>query len=119
MSEYAGRTLNASGDVADIFIDPDHPFAKRAKLALSATSIDDFKKSLRSLTQVSGMSAMAKPLLIAELVDFVETNPDIRQGKPFYCKLMCELTWLYVPLDEFERPMFYFACQACRRKVVE
>jgi len=32
VSEYSGRTLNASGDIKDIFIDFDHPRAKQVSL---------------------------------------------------------------------------------------
>ena len=33
-----------------------------------------------------------------------------------YCKIVCELTWLYIP-ESPERMMFYLACQHCRKKV--
>lgn len=118
VSDYAGRSLNASGDVADIYIELDHPMSKRAKLALGNTAIDELKSNLRSLTTETG-SGTSKVYLIEQLMSFAEKDPDIQSGKPFYCRLICEMTWLYIPLDVFERPMFYFACTACKRKVTE
>ena len=76
ISDYAGRSLNASGEVSDIFMELDHPLAKRAKLALGSTTIDDLKRNLRSLTKDTG-SGSGKLWLVEELMDFAEKDPDI------------------------------------------
>ena len=62
------------------------------------------------MTKETGSSGTGKAWLVDSLMNFAEKDPDIQSGKPFYCRLICEVTWLYIPLDEFERPMFYLAC---------
>ena len=58
--------------------------------------------------------------MIADLVNLSEHDADVvGKGKPFYCQLMCEVAWIFLPLDVFSTPMFYLACQSCRRKVVD
>ena len=40
-------------------------------------------------------------------------------GEPFYCGISGVLTWITIPLDVMDRPMYYLACQICKRKVVD
>ena len=74
---------------------------------------------MRLLTIEQANKGSKNPTLIKELVSYAEADPEVQNGKPFYCQLLCEVTWIYVPLDQFEKPMFYLACQICKRKVVD
>lgn len=39
-------------------------------------------------------------------------------GKPFYCNLNCDLSWVFVP-EGSDRQMFYQACEVCKKKVMD
>ena len=116
VSDYSGRSLSASGDIGDIFLDPGHPRAKKVtQWSSKCPSTDILRKDIRSLTTVSSSNRL---WLIEELVSHAENDPEIQSGKPLYAKVNCELTWIYIPLDPLDKPMFYLACQVCRRKLV-
>ncbi len=57
-------------------------------------------------------------LLIAQLKEMSESDSEIMGGKPFYCNLNVDLTWIFVP-ENTDRQMFYLACEVCRKKVLE
>ena len=39
-------------------------------------------------------------------------------GKPYYCNLNCDLSWVFVP-ENADRQMFYLACEVCKKKVIQ
>lgn len=56
-------------------------------------------------------------MLIAQLKQHVESSADVITGKPYYCNLNCDLSWIFVP-ESTERQMFYLACEVCKKKVI-
>lgn len=57
-------------------------------------------------------------LLIAQLQKHVAEDNEVMGGKPFYCNLNCDLSWVFVP-ESSDRQMFYKACEVCKKKVIE
>ena len=51
------------------------------------------------------------------LKDHVESSAEVMGGKPYYCNLNCDLSWVFVP-ESSERQMFYLACESCKKKVM-
>ena len=72
---------------------------------------------MRSLTQ-SSANLSSKILLLEEMEKFVSQDTGVLSGKAFFCTVICELTWVFIP-DTIEKQMFYLACQICKKKVNE
>ena len=50
----------------------------------------ELKSTMRSLT-TNENSASSKVMLIADLEEFAENDPEVKAGRPLYVKLICEL----------------------------
>lgn len=50
--------------------------------------------------------------------DHAEKDADVQNGKPFYCNINCDLSWVFVP-ENTDRQMFYMACESCKKKVIQ
>ena len=75
-------------------------------------------RSLGDQQQEGGKKASKTPtLLIAQLKKHIEEDTDAMGGKPFYCNLNCDLSWVFVP-EGTDRQMFYNACEVCKKKVI-
>ena len=110
VSNYSGRSLNASGNAEDITLEPEHTRADEIRRWAGGSTAQELKREMRRLTNISGGSGSDNLILIEEMQTFAEKDPSVLEGKPFYCKLVGELQWIYVAEDPFTRPMFYLAC---------
>lgn len=124
VSDFNGKSLNASSDAADIFVgNIRHRRAHELTEWLSSTTMGSLRSEMRSLGDQGNGEAGSKrtsntpTLLIAQLQKMVEEDSDIQGGKPFYCNLNCDLSWIFVP-EGGDRQMFYLACEACKKKVI-
>ena len=119
MSNYSGRSLNASGNVEDITLEPEHNRAEEIRRWAGGSTAQELKSDMRRLTTLTGGSGSDNLILIEEMQSFAEKDRSILDGKPFYCKVIGELQWIFVAEDPFTRPMFYLACKECRKKVFD
>ena len=89
---------------------------------MSSNTMGELRGEMRSLgdqQQEGGKKASKTPtLLIAQLKKHIEEDTDAMGGKPFYCNLNCDLSWVFVP-EGTDRQMFYNACEVCKKKVIQ
>ena len=103
VSDYNGKSLNASSHGEDIFIGSiRHQRAEELKRWMSGQTMSAVRSEMRSLgEQPSGdgqrQASKTPTLLIAQIEDRVNNDADIRGGKPLYCNLHCNLSWVFVP----------------------
>ena len=114
VSEFKGKSLNASNDAADIVINPRHPRAAALKKWHDGAT----KSAVRSLSNTGAGRPDDVSMTLAGLQAHCSKDLEVQNGKPFYCKVHCELAWILVPQDK-ERQMFYLACPACKKKVID
>ena len=74
---------------------------------------------MRGLTVDSGPTSGDRTMLIQEMQQFCDSDEEIQSGKPFYCAIYGELTWVFVQDSPERRPMFYLACPTCKKKVID
>ena len=119
VSEYNGRSLNASSDVEDVFFSPKHPRTLELQKITQKKSTQTLRSEMRSLGGDPGMSNSRTPtLLIQELTQFCEQDSEVLSGKPFYANLMCDIGYVFTPKD-LDRKMYYLACPKCKKKVFD
>lgn len=112
VSDFNGKSLNASSHGEDIFIGSvRHPRADELKQWMAGTTMGDLRGEMRSLGEnqagEGGKRVSKTPtLLIAQLEKHVQEDDEVRGGKPFYCNLNADLSWVFVP-ENTERQMFY------------
>ena len=117
VSEYQGRSLNASGDPRDITINPRHSRALELQKWQKGSTVSKLKSDMRSLGG-EGPVSKRPSMLIEEVTKHCLESDEVMNGKPFYAEVHCEIQIIYVP-DNADRQMFYLACQNCKRKVVD
>lgn len=72
------------------------------------------------MRSLSAAGRNSEPILVSQMIEQSESSQDVlKEGKAFYCQLVCYLTWIHIPADAMSRPMFYLACQVCKRKVFQ
>ena len=72
------------------------------------------------MRSLSAAGRNSEPILVSQMIEQSESSQDVlKEGKAFYCQLVCHLTWIHIPADAMSRPMFYLACQVCKRKVFQ
>ena len=118
VSDYSGKSLNASWDPRDIKRDLRHPRATELTRWQKNQTPSKMRRSMRALTGEVN-AGRDNFMLIAELQQFCEHNQDVLEGKPFYCNIYADLTWVFVQDSPERRPMFYLACPDCRKKVID
>ena len=67
MSNYSGRSLNASGNVEDITLEPEHTRAEEIRRWAGGSTAQELKRDMRRLTTLSGGSGSDNLLLIEEM----------------------------------------------------
>ena len=88
------------------------------KFAQKSTT-SKMKQEMRTLSQNDGgVSARTPTLLVEELTQFCAQDPEVQMGKPFYANLICDIAFIFTPRD-LDRNMFYLACPACKKKVLD
>ena len=123
VSDFRGKSLNASSDGADIFIGSvRHPRAEELTRWMSGTTMGSLRGEMRSLGENPAgeggkRSSKTPTLLIAQLEKHCQEDNEILGGKPFYCNLNGDLSWVFVP-ESPDRKMFYQACEVCKKKVI-
>lgn len=117
VSDYNGKTLNASNDPRDVAISPKHKRATELQKWQAGSTASKLKTELRSLgMQQEGAQRSSTPtMLLEELAQHVAADSEVQNGKAFYCKLNVTLMHIFVP--ENDRLMYYLACPTCKRKV--
>ena len=65
VSDYSGRSLNASGELGDIFLEPDNKRAGEIKRWAGGSSASELKNAMRSLTTNDRQSS--RTMLMAEM----------------------------------------------------
>lgn len=125
VSDYNGKSLNASSHPEDIFLNIRHKRADELTSWVDSSSMNDIKGRMSSLAEnayggeAGDKKASKTPtLLIKQLQELVEADEQVMGGKPFYANVNCDLTWIFVP-DNTERQMFYLACEQCKKKVTK
>lgn len=126
VSDYNGKSLNASSHPEDIFPNIRHKRADELNRWVDSSSMQDIKGRMQSLGDnppfggdAGERKASKTPtLLIKQLQELVQADSDVMGGKPFYANVNCDLTWVFVPEDS-DRQMFYLACEQCKKKVMQ
>lgn len=74
---------------------------------------------MRSIGEQAGAEKVSKTptFLIKQLQEHVENDRGVKEGKPYYANVHCDLTWVFVP-ENTDRQMFYHACEVCKKKVM-
>ena len=74
---------------------------------------------MRGLSQdMGGASSRTPTLMIHEMTQFCEQDPEVLSGKPFYANVMCDIAFVFTPKD-MDRKMYYLACPKCKKKVFD
>jgi len=119
VSEYNGRSLNASSDVGDVLLSPKTPRTLDLQKFLKTSTTSKMKSEMRTLSSAGGGASADTPtLLIEELTQFCAQDPQVQSGKPFYANLICEISYIFTPRD-LDRGMYYLACPSCKKKVLD
>lgn len=120
VSEYQGKSLNASSDTCDILFNVKHPRFLDLQKYQKGTTASKMKQEMRSLGtgDMGGAPSNTPTLLIEELTKFCSEDSEVLSGKPFYANLHCDIAWIFTPQDP-TRNMFYLACPTCKKKVTD
>lgn len=123
ISEYRGKSLNASSALTDIVIEPNHPRAAQLKKWLSNQGgVGDMKDNMKSLggdLNNTGESKKDASVTISEMLHLAENNAEVMHGgKAGYYNVNCYLSWIFFD-EALQRMMFYLACPTCKRKVMD
>jgi len=78
---------------------------------------------MKALSQVREKSSGDKPsdvMTIQEMVDAAKEDEEVLSGaKAAYFTVNCFCSWVFVPTDLLERQMYYLACPANKKKMIE
>ena len=119
VSDYNGKSLNASSYADEIFVGSKikHERAKELNEWVLGNTMGQLRDEMRPLGDMpnaeggAGKRKSSTPtLLIAQLKEMAESDSEIMGGKPFYCNLNVDLSWIFVP-ESPDRKMFYLACE--------
>ena len=93
VSDFNGKTLNASSHPADLqFADHlKHFRASQLKNWLEREALDRIETSLRPLSGQSQaeLRSEMQTMLVAELIEHCYVNRNVAEGLPFFCKVNC------------------------------
>jgi replication factor A1 len=120
VSEYRGKSLNASSSVSDTVVSPNHPRCAQLKRWCGEMSASELRNKMESL---GGETQAARPkdaaVTIDQMAAMVEADQDIQSGqRAGYYNVNCFLTWFYID-ETGQRQLFYLACQQCKKKVTQ
>ena len=114
ISDFSGRSLNASSDKADIVLEVEHPEATMIKEWAKENS-DMQLKNLSAGMRKEGNEVTCS---IAEMVMLVEQDASIAEGKPAFFKVDCFISFIPGVIDG-QRVAYYMGCTVCKKKVTE
>ena len=93
VSDFNGKTLNASSHPADLqFADNlNHPRAKQLKNWQEREALDRIETSLRPLSgqRQAELRSDLQTMLVAGLIEHCYVNRNVAEGLPFFCKVNC------------------------------
>lgn len=98
ISEFKGKSLNASSASGDIVVDPDHPRMKQLRRWMGDRSVSELRDDLTSLggDQQEGMKKNAT-VTLKEMETLVENDFEIQNsGRAGYYNVDCYLSWIFV-----------------------
>lgn len=117
VSDYNGKSLNASSTPSDIILNVQHPRTAQIKKWYSSQSHEQIQKKIVSLTEAAGEARQDAMFSIQEIELAAENNSELKQGqKSAWYKMNCHIQWF--PEDNAAKPMYYHACQVCKKKVM-
>ena len=110
VSDFNGKSLNASSHAEDIFIALRHVRAQELTNWMASSTINNLRSEMRSIGEQAGAEKVSKTptFLIKQLQEHVENDRGVKEGKPYYANVHCDLTWVFVP-ESTDRQMFYHA----------
>ena len=119
VSEFNGKSLNASSHAEDIFMGLRHERAQELTRWTANSTINNLRSDMRSIGEpaVGEKNSKTPTFLIKQLQEHVENDSEVMRGKPLYANVHCDLTWVFVP-ENTDRQMFYQACESCKKKVM-
>lgn len=120
VSDYNGKSLNASSDLQDIAVGIKHPRALQLSKWYQSFAVNGKQPQVRSLTNGSeGGGRDDRVMLVSELEKFCAEDREVLEGKVVYCSLFAEVFWVFVQDSAEKRPIFYLACPDCKKKVID
>jgi len=114
ISDYSGRSLNASTSEADLVFNVEHPEATKLEQWVSKNT----NMQLKSLSTAMVKGGNEIVCSIAEMVMLVADDPTIKEGKPLFFKIDCFLSFIPGVVDGSRIP-YYMSCTVCKKKVSE
>lgn len=104
VSDYNGKSLNASSYADEIHVGSKvkHERATELEAWVRGSTMGALRDEMRPLGELPGADGQKKKsstptLLIAQLKELAQSDGEIMGGKPFYCNLNCDLSWVFVP----------------------
>ena len=119
VSDYNGKSLNASSSQQDIALNLRHPRAMELQRWSQGTPEREMKSAMRSLTTATEAGGRDQVMTVNELEQFCQADESVQSGKAFYCSLFVELEYVFVPDSPDRRAMYYLACPDCKKKVID
>lgn len=118
MSEYNGKSLNASSSPTDIVMQVKHPKYAQLQKWYTSASLQDHLQKLQSLASGQGSGDVERSencMNLAEMQEDADNNNDIKfNNKAQWYKVSGYCTFFN---HDDARPMYYLACSVCKKKV--
>ena len=120
VSEFSGRSLNASPDRGDLVPDVKHPEAVKVVKWFASGSLDDHLQRVARLSGGGGGSGAADVRCsIAQMVEMAESDETLMDGmKAAWYRVEAFSSWFPGVIDG-QRPAYYMGCKVCKKKVTE
>jgi hypothetical protein len=96
VSDYNGKSLNASSSPSDIILNPPNPRTAQIKKWYSSQSHDQIQKKITPLTESSGAGEPKQDVTLSllEAQESAENNGDLKTGqKAAWFKVNCYVQW--------------------------
>ena len=122
VSDYNGKSLNASAQEGDILLNAKHPRTNMLSKWINNKDISSIKNNIQALSNAYGSVRSDTVMTLQEMMTMLDTTNDeeiLTGAKSVYFMTNCWTSWIFTTIGETARPLFYMGCTVCRKKVLD